>query len=60
MNLSHPNILQLAAVKVKPEARKFSMISQMMKNGNVTEYINEKRANRICLVRPRVIAAPLE
>ena len=57
MNLSHPNILQLAAVKIKPGAKKFSMISQMMKNGNVTEYISEKKANRICLVRPWVIPA---
>ena len=59
MSLSHPNILQLAAVEIKPDARKFSMISEMMKNGHVTEYISKKKANRICLVRPWVIAAPL-
>ena len=35
------------------------MISQMMENGNITEYISEKKANRIRLVRYRVVADPL-
>ena len=59
MSLSHPNILQLEAVEIKPDARKFSMISEMMKSGNVTEYISEEKANRIYLVRPWLIAALL-
>ena len=50
MNASHPNILRLVAVKIKPSARKFSMISELMANGNVLGYIKDKKANRIRLV----------
>ena len=57
MNTSHPNILQLIAVKIKPEADEFSMISEMMMNGNIFAYINNKRINRIRLVRRLVINA---
>jgi hypothetical protein len=55
MNTSHPNILPLIAVKIKPNSGKFSMISEMMTNGNILNYINDKRANRIRLVRPLVV-----
>ena len=54
MNISHPNILQLLAVEIKHRAGDFSMISEMMTNGNILEYIGTKKANRLCLVRPFV------
>jgi len=57
MNTSHPNILPLLAVKIKLDTGKFSMISEMMMNGNILHYINNKRANRIRLVRPLVVDA---
>ena len=50
MNLSHPNTLQLLAVEIKPKIHKFSMISKMMTNGNILDYINAKKANRLHLV----------
>ena len=59
MNASHPNILRLVAVEIKPGARKFSLISEFMANGNVLDYIKDKKANRIRLVRPFVIGAPV-
>jgi hypothetical protein len=59
MNASHPNILRLVAVKIKPSARKFSMIAEWMANGNVLGYIKEKKADRIRLVRQFVIATPV-
>ena len=59
MSLSHPNILQLAAVQINPDARTFSSISEMMKNGNAIHYIYGKKANKIRLVRPCVVATPL-
>ena len=57
MNVSHPNILQLIAVKIKP-ARTcgFSMISEFMTNGNILNYIRFHEANRLRLVRPLVVA----
>ena len=51
MNVPHPNILQLIAVDIKPEINRFSMVSEMMTNGNIVDYIRSKRANRLCLVR---------
>ena len=51
MNISHPNILKLMAVEIKPETGKFSMISEMMTNGNILSYIHFKKANRLRLVR---------
>lgn len=50
MNISHDNVLQLLAVKVEPDTSKFSMISEMMTNGNIVNYIRYKKANRLCLV----------
>ena len=58
MNASHPNILPLFAVKIKSDAGEFSMISEMMKNGNILNYINAQRTNRIRLVGPSVVDAP--
>ena len=55
--MSHPNVHQLIAVKIKPEAGKFSMISEMMTNGNILNYINKNKADRIDLVRTSAIAA---
>jgi hypothetical protein len=60
MNISHPNILQLLAVEIKPHRHKFSMISEMMTNGNIVEYIRVNKANRLRLVRPSVVNAPLD
>lgn len=50
MNVSHPNILKLIAVEIKPNDMKFSMISELMKNGNIMKYIRTKEANRLRLV----------
>ena len=58
MNAYHPNILRLIAVKIKPDVKKFLTISEMMANGNVINYINNKKANRIRLVRPLNFATP--
>jgi len=52
MNTSHPNILQLIAVMIKPGPGGLSMISELMINGNVLNYIRTKEANRLRLVRP--------
>ena len=57
MNTSHPNILPLIAVKIKPDAGEFSMISEMMINGNVVDYIRENGVNRVRLVRPSVVVS---
>ena len=51
MNISHPNILRLLAVEIKPKTGMFSMISEMMTNGNIVNYIRVKKANRLQLVR---------
>ena len=51
MNTSHPNILKLIAVKIKPETGKFSMILEMMAGGDILKYIRVNKANRLCLVR---------
>ena len=53
--MSHPNILPLIAVKIKPDADKLSMISEMMTNGNIVDYISENRTNRVRLVQPSVV-----
>lgn len=51
MNISHPNVLRLLAVEIKPKTGMFSMISEMMTNGNIVNYIRVKKANRLQLVR---------
>ena len=55
MYTSHPNILRLLAVEVKPQAHKFSMVSELMTNGNITNYIRVNKANRLRLVRPMAL-----
>lgn len=51
MNLSHPNILELIGVDIDPQTGQYSMISEMMINGNIREYIRKNSANRFRLVR---------
>ena len=59
MNVSHINILQLLAVEIEPHRRKFSMISELMTNGTILDYIRVNKANRIRLVGPSVVDASL-
>ena len=59
MNISHPNILKLMAVEIKPETGNLSMISEMMTNGNILDCNNFKKANRLRLVRSFVVNASL-
>ena len=58
-NVSHINVLQLLAVEIEPHRRKFSMISELMTNGNILDYICFNKANRLRLVRPSVVNALL-
>jgi hypothetical protein len=51
MHTSHPNLLNLIAVSIDPQTGALSMISEMMDNGNIMDYIRVKKANRIRLVR---------
>ncbi|KAF9644426.1 kinase-like protein [Thelephora ganbajun] len=46
MNVSHPNLLRLIAIDVNPRTGQCSMISEMMMNGNIREYIRKNSANR--------------
>ncbi|KAF9781221.1 kinase-like domain-containing protein [Thelephora terrestris] len=46
MNFSHPNILQLIGVDIDSQTGQCSMISEMMSNGNIREYIRQNSANR--------------
>ncbi|KAF9642471.1 kinase-like protein, partial [Thelephora ganbajun] len=46
MNVSHPNLLRLIAIDVDPRTGQCSMISEMMMNGNIREYIRKNSANR--------------
>ena len=55
MNTSHPNILPLIAVEIKLNTSEFSMISEMMTNGDIRNYIRKNRTNKARLVRPSVI-----
>lgn len=50
MNISHPNLLELVAIDVDPLTCRYSMISEMMMNGNLKEYIQKNPANRHRLV----------
>ena len=61
MNVSHPNILQLIAVEIEIKAHtgSFSMVSEMMTNGNILKYIRVKKADRLRLVRLLIINIPL-
>lgn len=60
MNVSHPNILQLIAVEIESELTgSFSMVSEMMTNGNILKYIRVRGAGRLRLVRLFIINLPL-
>ena len=48
MNVSHPNLLEF---DVDPLTGWFSAVSEMMRNGDITEYIRKNSANRHRLVR---------
>ena len=50
MNLSHPNILSLIGVNIDSRTGRYSMISEMMVNGNIKEYIRKSSADRHRLV----------
>ena len=55
MSISHPNLLQLLAVDADPVSNRCSMISEMMSNGNIKDYIKSNpgtaTATRLRLVR---------
>ena len=53
MSISHPHILQLMAVDIDPISNQCSMISEMMSNGNIKDYIkgNPGNVTRLRLVR---------
>ena len=53
MSVSHPHLLQLMAVNIDPLSNQCSMISEMMSNGNIKDYIknNPGNADRFRLVR---------
>ena len=51
MRVSHPHLLQLIAVDINPLTGQCSMISEMMMNGNIKDYISKNAANRLQLVR---------
>ena len=51
MSVSHPHLLQLIAVNIDPHTGECSMISEMMMNGNIRNYIRKNSANRLQLVR---------
>ena len=51
MSVSHRNLLQLIAVNIDLRTSECSMISEMMINGNIKNYINNNPANRLQLVR---------
>ena len=53
IHISHPNVLELLAVNVDPETGALSIISELMENGNIMQYIHTNETNRIynCLVR---------
>ena len=50
MRVSHPHVLQLIAVDINPLTNQCSMISEMMMNGNIKEYISKNPADRLRLV----------
>ena len=50
MQLSHPNVLGLLAVDIDHQNGSFSLISELMVNGNIMDYIRVNKADRIRLV----------
>ena len=53
MSISHPNLLRLMAVDIDPLSGRYTIISEMMSNGNIKDYIksNPGTATRLRLVR---------
>jgi hypothetical protein len=51
MSVSHPHLLQLIAVDINPLTGQCSMVTEMMTNGNIKDYIDGNAVNRLCLVR---------
>ena len=51
MNTRHPNVLELLGVNIDPRNETLSMISELMENGNIMDYLRTNEANRIRLVR---------
>ena len=55
MSISHPHLLRLLAVDANPLSNQCSMISEMMSNGNIRNYIKKNpgttTATRLRLVR---------
>ena len=51
MNTRHPNVLELLGVSIDPRNEALSMISELMENGNIMDYLHTNEANRIRLVR---------
>ena len=49
-NLSHPNVLNLIGVPDTLEEGRFSMVSEWMPNGNITEYARANAGNHLKLV----------
>ena len=49
-NLSHPNVLRLIGVPDTLEDGRFSMVSEWMANGNITEYVRSNAGNHLKLV----------
>ena len=56
MGISHPNILQLVAVEIKHDT---GMVLKMTTNGNILDYSNVNKANRLRLVRSLVVNVSL-
>ena len=50
MNVSHPNLLKLISVDIDTQTGQCSMVSEMMVNGNIREYIRKNSTNRHRLV----------
>ena len=52
MSVSHPHLLQLIGVDIDPTSGRYSMISEMMLNGNIKAYVgrNPENLNRLRLV----------
>ena len=49
-NLSHPNVLSLIGVPDTLDDGRFSMVSEWMANGNITEYVRKNSGNHLKLV----------
>ena len=49
-NLSHPNVLDLIGAPDTLDEGSFSMVSEWMVNGNITEYVRKNAGNHLKLV----------